>query len=161
MAHRTSPTNLGLLLLSTLAAYDLGYIGPMNLILRLRATFETMQGLERYRGHFLNWYDTHTLKPLPPRYVSTVDSGNLAGCLLALRQGLQALPGEPLPRWQRWQGLLDTLGILTEIVDGIESDGIEVQPFLTFQVDDQLVHCGENSFMHELIYDVIGKLVRN
>ena len=125
VAHRTSPTNLGLLLLSTLAAYDLGYIGPMNLILRLRATLETTQRLERHRGHFMNWYDTRTLKPLLPRYVSTVDSGNLAGCLLALRQGLQALPGEPLPRWQRWQGLLDTLGVLTEIVDGIEPDDFE------------------------------------
>ncbi|MBE9508145.1 MAG: hypothetical protein IMY86_08850, partial [Chloroflexi bacterium] len=117
VAHRTSPTNLGLLLLSTLAAYDLGYIGLTELALRLRDTFDSMGRLERYRGHFLNWYHTHTLAPLPPRYVSTVDSGNLAGCLLALKQGLLALPHEPILRWQRWQGLLDTLSILAETVE--------------------------------------------
>jgi cyclic beta-1,2-glucan synthetase len=117
VAHRTSPTNIGLLLLSTLAAYDLGYIGPLELALRLRYTFESMDKLERYRGHFLNWYDTRNLKPLPPRYISTVDSGNLAGCLLALKQGLATLPHEPI---LRWQGLLDTLGVLAEIVEGLK-----------------------------------------
>jgi len=125
VAHRTSPTNVGLLLLSTLAAHDLGYIGLMDLALRLRDTFGSMSRLVRYRGHFLNWYNTHTLEPLPPRYVSTVDSGNLAGCLLALKQGLQALPREPILRWQRWQGLLDTLSVLAEIVEGLEGLGLE------------------------------------
>ncbi len=120
VAHRTSPTNLGLLLLSTLTAYDLGYIGLVELMLRLRNTLENMGSLERYRGHFLNWYDTHSLEPLPPRYVSTVDSGNLAACLLALKQGLRPLLHEPLLRWQRWQGLLDALGVLAEIVEGLE-----------------------------------------
>ena len=125
VVHRTSPTNLGLLLLSTLAAYDLGYIGPMDLALRLRYTFEGMDKLERYRGHFFNWYDTRNLRPLPPRYVSTVDSGNLAGCLLALRQGCPALSHDPVLRWQRWEGLLDTLAILAEIVGGLEGTGLE------------------------------------
>jgi cyclic beta-1,2-glucan synthetase len=83
VAHRTSPTNIGLALLSTLAAYDLGYIGPLDLAARLRTTYETLEKLERHRGHFLNWYDTRTLEPLSPRYVSTVDSGNLAACLIA------------------------------------------------------------------------------
>jgi len=126
VARRTSPTNLGLLLLSTLAAYDLGYIGPVDLALRLRATFEGMDKLKRYWGHFLNWYETSNLEPLPPRYVSTVDSGNLAGCLVALKQGLLALPHEPLLHWQRWQGLLDTLSVLAEIVEGLKgAAGIE------------------------------------
>ncbi|MBL7065593.1 MAG: hypothetical protein ISS49_15490, partial [Anaerolineae bacterium] len=124
VAHRTSPTNIGLLLLSTLAAYDLGYIGLMDLVLRLRATFDTMDKLERYRGHFLNWYSTHNLEPLPPPYVSTVDSGNLAGCLLALKQGCLALPQTALHR-QHWQGLLDTLGVLAEIVKSLEGIGLE------------------------------------
>jgi len=112
VAHRTSPTNIGLLLLSTLAAYDLGYIGLMDLLLRLRNTLGEMEKLQRYRGHFLNWYDTRNLDQLSPPYVSTVDSGNLAGCLLALKQGCLALSQKPLLRWQRWQGLLDTLRLL-------------------------------------------------
>ncbi len=81
-AHRTSPTNIGLLLTSTLAAYDLGYTGQLDLITRLQATFDTLDQLEHYRGHLLNWYDTESLAALAPRYVSTVDSGNLAGCLI-------------------------------------------------------------------------------
>ncbi|MDY6877807.1 MAG: glucoamylase family protein [Chloroflexota bacterium] len=125
VAHRTSPTNVGLLLLSTLAAYDLGYIGLTELALRLRDTFGSMRRLEQHRGHFLNWYSTHTLEPLSPRYVSTVDSGNLAGCLLALKQGLQDLPHAPVLHWQRWQGLLDTLNVLAEIVERLEGLGLE------------------------------------
>ena len=121
----TSPTNIGALLLSSLGAYDLGYIGLMELVLRLRSAFETMDKLERYRGHFLNWYNTRNLEPLPPRYVSTVDSGNLAGCLLALRQGCLALPHTPVLRWQPWQGLLDTLAVLAQIVEGVEGAGLE------------------------------------
>lgn len=125
VAHRTSPTNLGLLLLSILAAHDLGYIGPTDLALRLRSAFENMSKLERYRGHFLNWYDTHSLEPLPPRYVSTVDSGNLAGSLLVLKQGLQALPDQPVLGWQRWEGLVDALDILSEIVEGLKGVGLQ------------------------------------
>src|SRR3989442_14659195 len=84
VAHRTSPTNIGMGLLATLAAHDLGFIRTPELVERLEATLSTMDGLERFEGHLLNWYDTRTLAPLPPRYVSTVDSGNLAGALLAL-----------------------------------------------------------------------------
>jgi cyclic beta-1,2-glucan synthetase len=120
VAHRTSPTNIGLLLLSTLAAYDLGYIGLMDLVLRLNSTFDGMRELEQYRGHFLNWYETSSLQPLPPRYVSTVDSGNLAGCLVALKQGCLALPRDPVFRWQTWQGLLDALDVLLGIVDEVK-----------------------------------------
>jgi cyclic beta-1,2-glucan synthetase len=119
VAHRTSPTNLGLLLLSTLAAYDLGFIGLTNLGWRLGYAFGSMGKLQRYRGHLFNWYDTRSLRPLPPRYVSTVDSGNLAACLLALRQGLLALSHDPVLRWQRWEGLLDALSAVGEIVDRI------------------------------------------
>jgi len=117
VAHRTSPTNIGLLLLSTLAAHDLGHIGLMDLALRLRSTFDTMEKLERYRGHFLNWYDTRHLDPLPPRYVSTVDSGNLAACLLAFKQGCLDIPTAPILRWQRLQGLLDTIDVLADILN--------------------------------------------
>lgn len=119
VAHRTSPTNVGLLLLSTLAAYDLGFIGLADLGWRLGYAFESLGKLQRYRGHFFNWYDTRSLRPLPPQYVSTVDSGNLAACLVALRQGLLALSHDPVLRWQRWEGLLDALAAVGEIVDRI------------------------------------------
>ena len=94
VARRTSPTNIGLLQLATLSAHDLGYAGLLSVVLRLRNTFETLDRMERHRGHFYNWYDTRDLTPLSPRYVSTVDSGNLAACLLAVKQGcLELGPG--------------------------------------------------------------------
>src|SRR3989449_549327 len=108
LAHRTSPTNIGMGLLSTLAAHDLGFIRTPELVERLEATVSTMGGLERFEGHLLNWYDTRTLAPLPPRYVSTVDSGNLAGALLALAEGLRRLAGEPQSAAQICAGLVDT-----------------------------------------------------
>ena len=122
IAHQTSPTNIGLLLLSTLAAFDLGYISLLGLAARLQSTFQSMAALERYRGHFLNWYDTRTLEPLLPRYVSTVDSGNLAACLTALKQGCDALPNEPLLDAKQWQGLLDILVILTQMLEELATD---------------------------------------
>ena len=124
IAHSTSPTNLGLLLLSTLAAYDLGYIGLSDLSTRLRATFESMAQLEKYRGHFLNWYDTRTLAPLLPRYVSTVDSGNLVACLRTLGQGCQTLRHQPVLRWKNWEGLLDTLSLFDEVVRDLPADAV-------------------------------------
>ncbi len=121
VAAYTSPTNIGLLLLSTLAAYDLGYIGVPILVSRLRSTFETLERLERYRGHFLNWYDTRTLEPMLPRYVSTVDSGNFAACLRILGQACQQIPSTPMPRWQRWEGLADTFALLDDFVRDLET----------------------------------------
>ena len=110
VAHRTSPTNIGLMLLSTLSAHDLGYIGPLELSLRLRDSFDSMDSLERVRGHFLNWYDTRSFAPLPPRYISTVDSGNLVACLMTLRQGCYEMRQTQVVHWQ---GLQDTLDMLS------------------------------------------------
>ena len=87
---------MGLALLGNLAAYDFGYIPSGQVLERTANTLDTMATLERHRGHFYNWYDTETLKPLPPTYVSTVDSGNLGGHLLTLRQGLFALIDDPI-----------------------------------------------------------------
>ena len=84
LAHRTSPTNLGLYLLSTVSARDFGWIGTLDAVERLEATLRTMVRLQRFRGHFYNWYDTRDLRPLDPRYVSSVDSGNLAAHLLTV-----------------------------------------------------------------------------
>jgi cyclic beta-1,2-glucan synthetase len=91
IAHRTSPTNIGLLLNAHLAALDLGFIRPVDLMDRTEKIFATLDRLDRHRGHFLNWYNTQTLAALQPRYVSTVDSGNMAAALIALHQGLLEL----------------------------------------------------------------------
>ena len=110
VAHRTSPTNMGVSLLANLAAYDFGYISIDRLIERTTNALDTMEKLERYSGHFYNWYDTETLQALHPLYVSTVDSGNLAAHLLTLRQGLLSIPDNPrpdvLPALARRVGLL-------------------------------------------------------
>ena len=90
VAHRTSPTNIGLYLLSAACAREFGWIGTPELLTRLEATLGTMATMQRHRGHFLNWYDTQTRAPLMPMYVSTVDSGNLSGNLLALGQACLA-----------------------------------------------------------------------
>ncbi len=84
IAHRTSPTNIGLYLLSVVSARDFGWIGATQAIERLEATLATMNRMQRFRGHFYNWYDTRDLRVLDPKYVSSVDSGNLAGHLIAL-----------------------------------------------------------------------------
>ena len=112
VAHRTSPTNLGLALLANLAAHDFGYLSIGRLLERTANTLGSMLALERYRGHFYNWYDTQSLLPLTPRYVSSVDSGNLAGHLLTLRPGLLALPDERLVNERFLHGLDDTLDLV-------------------------------------------------
>jgi cyclic beta-1,2-glucan synthetase len=91
VAHRTSPTNIGLGLLSTLAAHDLEFIDTPGLLRRIDETLTTVERLDKYEGHLFNWYDTKTLAPLSPAYVSTVDSGNLAGALVTLAVGVRAL----------------------------------------------------------------------
>lgn len=112
VAHRASPTNIGLQLLADMAAHDFGYIGLLELTARTEAVFATLDLLPRYRGHLLNWYDTQTLQPLPPAYVSVVDSGNLAAYLLTLRQGYAALAARPLVGPEVCDGLADTLALL-------------------------------------------------
>jgi cyclic beta-1,2-glucan glucanotransferase len=113
IAHRTSPTNIGMMFLSTLAAWDLGYVDTRELSVRISDAFDTLDRLERYRGHLLNWYGTTRLEPLEPRYISTVDSGNLAVCLIALKQGCQEASCAPAMSVQLWDGLVDALGLLS------------------------------------------------
>ena len=112
LANRTSPTNVGLLLLSTAAARDLGYIGAFELIERLELTFTTYEKLPRFQGHFFNWYDTNNLQPLLPLYISTVDSGNLAGHLIAVKHACLDLPGRPVLDANSIKGLADTLAVI-------------------------------------------------
>ena len=114
IAHRTSPTNIGLSLLANLAAYDFGYIFTGELLERTSNSFKTMNLMEKYQGHFFNWYDTQSLEPLKPLYISSVDSGNLAGHLLTLQQGLLSLPDQRIIGHRLFKGINDTLQILTE-----------------------------------------------
>ena len=118
VAHRTSPTNMGFALLANLTALDFGYISSGRFIERTANAFRTMETLERHRGHFYNWYDTQSLKPLLPLYISSVDSGNLAGHLLALRQGLLALPDDNILGARLFDGLGDTLRVLVDVAGG-------------------------------------------
>ncbi len=115
VARRTSPTNIGLSLLANLAAWDFGYLQYGAVMQRTTQVFATLDRMERHRGHFYNWYDTETLAPLPPRFISTVDSGNLAGHLLTLRQGLLRLIEAPVLAPQAFAGLDDTLAVLGEV----------------------------------------------
>lgn len=114
IASRTSPTNIGMSLLADLAAVDFGYLTVGECLQRIDNTLTSMEKLERYRGHFYNWYDTHTLQPLHPQYVSSVDSGNLAGSLLTLQAGLAELKTQPVLSALALQGLQDTLTVLAE-----------------------------------------------
>ena len=116
IASRTSPTNMGLALLANLAARDLGYISSGAVVLRTQRTLTTMAKLERFRGHFYNWYDTRTLKPIPPHYVSSVDSGNLAGHLLTYGAGLRELSDERILAPRAFAGMRDTVGVLRTLV---------------------------------------------
>lgn len=112
VAHRSSPTNIGLLLLASISARDFGYVGLCELIERLERTLESLAGLERSHGHFFNWYDTQTRAPLVPQYISTVDSGNLAAHLIAVKQAALALPDEGILTVRQLRGLLDTVELL-------------------------------------------------
>lgn len=114
IAHRTSPTNIGMSLLANLSAYDLGYITAAQMLERCYNTFSTLSRLERHRGHFYNWYDTVTLEPLNPRYISTVDSGNLLGHLLTLKQGIEGLAADKIIGDNFFEGLRTVLRLLAD-----------------------------------------------
>lgn len=114
VAHRTSPTNIGLYLLSAVSARDLGFITARELVERLENTLSTLSRLERRSGHILNWYDTTNLRPLEPQYVSTVDSGNLAAYLWTLREACAELGRMPLCDAQTFEAARDALDLARE-----------------------------------------------
>jgi cyclic beta-1,2-glucan synthetase len=113
VAHRTSPTNIGLYLLAVVSAREFGWIGIEETAVRLESTLATLDGVDRFRGHFFNWYDTVTLEPLAPLYVSTVDSGNLAGHLLAVSEGCARLR-DMAPGLEAAAGIRDTALLIRE-----------------------------------------------
>jgi cyclic beta-1,2-glucan synthetase len=115
VVERVSPTNLGLLLNARLAAYDLGFIGLSQVVQLTKATLSTAGQLERFRGHFYNWYDARSLKAEPPFFISSVDSGNLACSLLTTSQACMQMAGQPLFRPQLFLGIRDRLRLLRQI----------------------------------------------
>ena len=143
VAHRTSPTNIGMGLLATLAAHDLGFIRTGDLLLKIEATLTSLEGLERFEGHLLNWYDTENLAPLPPRYVSTVDSGNLAGALLTLAEGLRQLSRSPQSPARVCEGIGDVVALLRE--------ALAPPPGRPRMRPDSLVHLAEEAAAVERI----------
>ena len=122
VAHRTSPTNVGLYLLSVVSARDFGWLGAIDTVERLEATLATLERLERFRGHFYNWYDTRDLRPLDPRYVSTVDSGNLAGHLIALANACREMIPRPVASPLALVGIADALGLARASLEALAED---------------------------------------
>jgi cyclic beta-1,2-glucan synthetase len=111
IATRTSPTNIGMGLIANLAAWDFRFTTTTQVVHNVTRTLSTMDQMDQYRGHFYNWYDTRSLRTIEPRYVSSVDSGNLAGLLLTLKSGLEMIGQEPLIRADMFDGLADTLRV--------------------------------------------------
>ena len=123
VAHRTSPTNIGMYLLATVSARDFGWIGVVDMVERLEATLATVSRLERFHGHLYNWYDTRTLQRLEPEYVSTVDSGNLAGHLLAVSNACRLMIDQPLASGAATAGIGDALALAREAAGTSSDDG--------------------------------------
>jgi len=171
LARRTSPTNIGLYLMSVVCAYDFGWEGLHDTATRMEATFATLEGMARFRGHLFNWYDTQDLRPLEPKYVSTVDSGNFAGQLIALSQACLAwragannltaitagladaahLAQEELAR-QRQSGTLTVAGTqtletaLSALSRDRDSEGLETRVAAVTQAAVAHAACGELAF---------------
>ncbi|MBW3661191.1 MAG: DUF3131 domain-containing protein, partial [Gemmatimonadetes bacterium] len=139
VARRTSPTNIGTYLLSVLAARDFGWIGTAEMAERIERTTGTLERLERFHGHLFNWYDTGTLEPLRPRYVSTVDSGNLAGHLWALAQGCRDLAAVPLVGPRALAGVADAVALARVAAERVESE-LPLSTVATSDLERALAH---------------------
>ena len=129
VAGRTSPTNVGVYLLSVVSARDFGWIGLADAVQRIEVTLSTIETMPRNRGHLFNWYDTRTLKPLYPLYISAVDSGNLAGHLVAVAATCAEWAEAPSVHLQGdFEGILDTVAILDESLDELPDDRRQLRP---------------------------------
>jgi len=137
LAHRTSPTNMGLYLLSVVSARDFGWAGTVETLQRLEATLASMARLQRFRGHFYNWYDTRDLRPLDPRYVSSVDSGNLAGHLIALANTCREWIEAPIAHERSFVGVRDALNLTREALEELP-DNRRTQTIARHQLEDAI-----------------------
>ncbi|HYV82309.1 MAG TPA: hypothetical protein VE931_02275, partial [Pyrinomonadaceae bacterium] len=141
VAHRTSPTNMGLLLLGNHSARDLGYLGALELLERQELTFATLAKLGSLHGHFFNWYDTKTLEPLLPQYISTVDSGNLAGHLIAVKQACIEFPETRLFDEHVIEGLTDTINAIDAEASALGSFRQRTDVVTVRQLQDEIAAC--------------------
>jgi cyclic beta-1,2-glucan synthetase len=130
IAHRTSPTNIGLYLASCASAYDLGYLGLRDFCVRMQATMRTLEQLPRHREQLLNWYETQTLEPLLPKYVSTVDNGNFAAALIAVRQSCSDFATTPIFRRESLVALTDVVDILGDCLS-CTGENTQKEPVIT------------------------------
>ena len=140
LAYRTSPTNIGMGLISNIVAYDFGYLSIGEVIYRLELTIDGMRGLEKFNGHYLNWYDTKTKLSLWPRYVSTVDSGNLLGYLWIIKEEIRNFINKPIIREREILALKDTYQLIRkdhneEFYDGIPDD-IDLREYKNILMDE-------------------------
>lgn len=140
VAYRTSPTNIGMGLISNIVAYDLGYLSIGEVIYRLELILDGMRGLEKYNGHYLNWYDTKTKLSLWPRYVSTVDSGNLLGYLWIIKEEIQSFRNKSIIREREISALKDTYELIRkddkeEFYDGLPDD-IDLREYKNILMDE-------------------------
>ncbi|MDZ7574154.1 MAG: glucoamylase family protein [Pseudotabrizicola sp.] len=131
IATRTSPTNIGLYLLSTVAAHDMGWIGQQTALQRMLDTLQTMQRMPRFRGHLYNWHDTRDLRVLDPAYVSSVDSGNLAGHLIAVAQSCRAWAAQPVREDGAVRQAMGDCAILVRRSLGRDADQLDLIRTLT------------------------------
>jgi cyclic beta-1,2-glucan synthetase len=157
VAHRTSPTNIGLQLLATCSAKDLGYIGLFECVEILERTFLNLKRLERLHGHFFNWYDTQTQTPLSPRYISTVDSGNLAGHLLATKQCCAEWIKDPFPTQSSRQGLIDTIRIL---ISELQQEESHSKDLVDLESDLVSFSSASPSEWVEILQPILSRLIR-
>jgi len=137
LAHRTSPTNMGLYLLSIVSARDFGWIGTLEAVERLQATLQTMGRLQRFRGHFYNWYDTRDLRPLEPRYVSSVDSGNLAAHLITVANATREWRESPAATSNFAAGARDAIHLAREALQALPAE-LRTPSILWRQLEAQL-----------------------
>jgi len=137
VAHRISPTNLGLLLNSRLAAHDLGYLTTQEFIRDTERTLETVSRMPKCKGHLYNWYATDTLEPVAPLFVSTVDNGNLLCSLWTLKQGCQEMIKQPLFRPALWEALRDHADVLAEAVTQDSASGELVSGILELKQETE------------------------
>ena len=138
VAHRTSPTNIGLYLLSIASAREFGWLGLKDALKTIEATVPTVKNLEKHRGHLYNWYDTSTLAPLEPKYVSTVDSGNLAGHLIALSNCLSHWATSAAEQTTCLDGIADVLNIIEDDLAHTSNDKGSLKP-IRAQLESELV----------------------
>ncbi|ERI94105.1 glycosyltransferase family 36 [Clostridiales bacterium oral taxon 876 str. F0540] len=155
VAHRTSPTNMGMGFTSTLSAFDLGYIGILETVERVDKILTSMENLTRYKGHFYNWYDTVTKEPLYPRYISTVDSGNLVGYLMLTSEGLNEYIKSPLINKKKFIGICDVLELCNEEIE----DSADIKDFFSNTIKDIKDSEVNVVAFKRVLMDVWGKLI--